>query len=485
MSVSDFQSRPLCGSESTWCKVVPGGTGTSVLGLLVEKQLDFSLIETALHSLQLRHPLLRSKLKPNADSNVFSFLIPKAPTLKLHPFDSQSTAEIVRQHSGPSSFHILLEHELNCNPWVNPDPSSGTDVLHASIYTLEDGGATKWSLIIRVHSAVCDRTAAVEAMKDLTAMMKEGGGAGVEEGEVIWGLEEYVPDGKTNKPFWARGVDMLGYSFNSFRLANLDFADPGSPRSSRVVRLLMDLKHTTKLLEIIAYLKLILNGSQQIKSKEIVILTQYNIRFKGCKTRGIKLCGALSAAVLMAARLAKRLPDGESEKYSVVTMTDCRKLLQPPLSSRHVGFYHSAILSTHEMKGGEELWDFAKRIYTSFRDAMNSNKHFSDMADFNFLMCKAIENPGLTPSSSLRTSSISVFEDPIVDQNDEVHTGLGIEDYVGCASVHGVGPSIAMFDTIRDGKLDCACVYPFPLHSREQMQALIDKMKTILTDAVK
>ena len=39
----------------------------------------------------------------------------------------------------------------------------------------------------------------------------------------------------------------------------------------------------------------------------------------------------------MAARLAKRLPDGESEKYSVVTMTDCRKLLQPPLSSRHVG----------------------------------------------------------------------------------------------------------------------------------------------------
>lgn len=137
------------------------------------------------------------------------------------------------------------------------------------------------------------------------------------------------------------------------------------------------------------------------------------------------------------------------------------------------------------MKGGEELWDFAKRIYTSFRDAMNSNKHFSDMADFNFLMCKAIENPGLTPSSSLRTSSVSVFEDPIVGQNNEVHTGLGIEDYVGCASVHGVGPSIAMFDTIRDGKLDCACVYPFPLHSREQMQALIDKMKTILIDAVK
>ena len=133
---------------------------------------------------------------------------------------------------------------------MNHGPSSGTDVLHASIYTLEEGGVTKWSLIIRVHSAVCDRTAAVAAMKDLTAMIKEGGGGGAEEGEVTLGLEEYVPDGKTNKPFWARGVDMLGYSLNSFRLANLDFADPGSPRSSRVVRLLMDLEHTKKLLEV-------------------------------------------------------------------------------------------------------------------------------------------------------------------------------------------------------------------------------------------
>lgn len=115
-------------------------------------------------------------------------------------------------------------------------------------------------------------------------------------------------------------------------------------------------------------------------------------------------------------------------------------------------------------------------------NAKNNNKHFTDMADINFLMCKAIENPGLTPSGSLRTALISVFEEPTIDHSNKLLQVIGLEDFIGCASAHGVGPSIAIFDTIRDGKLDCACVFPFPLHSREQMQEVIDKMKRILLD---
>ncbi len=77
---------------------------------------------------------------------------------------------------------------------------------------------------------------------------------------------------------------------------------------------------------------------------------------------------------------------------------------------------------------------------------------------------------------------MSVFEDPVVDDHDMQQDRLGLEDYMGCASVHGVGPSIAIFDTIRDGLLDCVCVYPAPLHSREQMQELVDTMKAVLVD---
>ncbi|KAL2503034.1 hypothetical protein Fot_36882 [Forsythia ovata] len=119
----------------------------------------------------------------------------------------------------------------------------------------------------------------------------------------------------------------------------------------------------------------------------------------------------------------------------------------------------------------------------AFAEYKKCNKHFSDMADINFLMCKAIENPGLTASSSLRTSFISVFEDPVFDNSNQIQKELGVEDYMGCASIHGVGPSIAMFDTVRGGELDCLCVYPSPLHSREQMNELVDHMKRVLIDA--
>ncbi|KAK9290913.1 hypothetical protein L1049_009092 [Liquidambar formosana] len=309
---------------------------------------------------------------------------------------------------------------------------------------------------MRFHTSVCDRTSGVTLLRELVGsmMMEEGGVAARElegEGEVSLGIEEYIPIGKANKPFWARGADMLGYSLNSMRLTNLNFGDVVSPRSSQVVRLQMSPRQTQPILS-------------------------------GCKSRGIKLCGVLAAAGLIAARSTKDLPDHQWQKYAVVTLIDCRSLLDPVLGSHHLGFYHSAILNTHDIQGGENIWELAKRSYKAFENAKNCNKHFSDMADLNFLMCKAIENPGLTPSSSMRTSLISVFEDPVIDESNEMHGQLGVEDYVGCASIHGVGPSIAIFDTIRDGQLDCVCVYPSPLHSRAQMQELVAEMKRLLVE---
>ncbi|CAH2064297.1 unnamed protein product [Thlaspi arvense] len=203
----------------------------------------------------------------------------------------------------------------------------------------------------------------------------------------------------------------------------------------------------------------------------------------GCKARGIKLWAAISSAGLISAYASKNPPQNQEEKYAVVTLSDCRSILEPPLTPNDFGFYHSGILHTHDITGGEKLWDLAKRCYDSFTSAKNSNKHFTDMSDLNFLMCKAIENPNLTPSSSLRTALISIFEDPVTDEYTEpALVSVGVRDYIGCASIHGVGPSIAVFDSLRDGKLDCAFVYPSPLHSREQMDGLVQHMKAILLE---
>ncbi|KAF5737439.1 hypothetical protein HS088_TW13G00319 [Tripterygium wilfordii] len=456
-------ARAVGGTEYSWCKSVVTGTGITVLTLLFSKPPDFPFLETALHYLQNSHPILRSKLRFDPTTKNFSFATPSAATHKeIQQFDLSSTNEILENLSGFDAHipphHLILEHELNRNTWLNPnhplesesDLDHDFDLFFASAYTLSD---TQWSLVLRLHTSVCDRSSAVTLLRELMKL-SGGGDRGIQkeyesEGKVSLGIEDYIPNGKDRKPFWARGMDLLGYSLNSFRLANLEFVDANSPRYTKMVRLQMNPDDTERLVA-------------------------------GCKSSGIKLCGALAAAGLMAARSTKDLLEHQMEKYGVVTLMDCRSLLDPILNCNHIGFYHSAIMNSHDISGEEKFWDAAKRCYTAFENAKNNNKHFTDMADLNFLMCKAIENPGITPSSALRTAFLTVFEETVIDESSKQHGKIGLEDYIGCSSVHGVGPSIAIFDTIRDGRLDCACVYPSPLHSREQMQKLIDDMKTIL-----
>ncbi|KAJ9695077.1 hypothetical protein PVL29_010531 [Vitis rotundifolia] len=421
--------RAVGGTENSWCRAVPGGTGVVTVALLLSKPPEASLLQSALHTLQNRHAVLGSKLHYDTTTNTFSFIKSPIPPLQVKSFNLSSTCHLLQSLiSSPnthsvSPFHLILEHELNQNPWCNlksPSYDDGTDVFFANIYTLPDA---KWVVVLRLHTAVCDRTTAVSLLRELIGVVreKEDGGGREEkvrdDGEVSLGIEDFIPSGKAKKALWVRGVDMLSYSVNSLRLTNLKFKDVKSPRSSEVVRLQLNRDDTESLLA-------------------------------GCSAKGIKLCGALVAAALIA------------------------------------GFYHSAILNTHSMKGGEKLWELAKRSYMAFANSKNCNKHFSDMADLNFLMRKAIENPGLTSASSLRTSFLSVFEDPVIETSDEIYREIvGLEDYIGCASVHGMGPSIAIFDTIRGGMLDCACVYPSPLHSREQMEELLHNMKRLLVDA--
>jgi len=259
------EERPVGGTEYSWCKAVPTGTGTTVLALLLSKPPEISSIQTALHNLQNSHPILRSKLHFNTTTRTFSYLIPPTPHLQIQPFDLSSTARILQllhtpndnddhhHHYSITPFHLILEHEINQNTWRDPDQPSyaDEDVFFASLYTLSEA---QWALTLRLHTSACDRTAAVSLLKELLTLVVNGGeGAETEfgdKGEVNLGIEELIPAGKANKPFWARGVDMLGYSLNSLRTANLDFRDVESPRKTQVVTLQMSSDDTQKLLAV-------------------------------------------------------------------------------------------------------------------------------------------------------------------------------------------------------------------------------------------
>ncbi|KAK7244880.1 hypothetical protein RIF29_39709 [Crotalaria pallida] len=462
----DAKVRTVGGTEYSWCKAVRGGTGIAVLALLSSKLPDISRFQIALNKLQNSHPILKSKLLSNTTTSdgVFSFVTLPTPFVKIEHHNLLTTSKILGRNKNDindivfvSPFQCILEHELNQNTWHDLNHSSYPDNMFvASIYTMP---ATTWIVVMRLHVAACDRTTAASLLRELLVIMREeeevsegreNNSEDWNKGEVGLAMEDLVPDGKGKKGMWARGLDVLSYSVNSLRLTNLKFCDTKTARFSQVVRLQLNSNDTKKVLD-------------------------------GCKHNRIKLCGALSAAGLMAAHSSK----SSSRKYGIITFTDCRSSLEPPLSLHNFGFYHSAILNSHLIKGGENLWELAKKTYGAFANSKNTNKQFSDMADMNFLMCKAIDNPALTSSSSLRTAMMTVFEDTVVDDCGDIQREVGVEDYMGCASVHGVGPSIAIFDTIRDGRLDCICVYPAPLHSREQMQELINKMKVILIEGGK
>lgn len=52
----------------------------------------------------------------------------------------------------------------------------------------------------------------------------------------------------------------------------------------------------------------------------------------------MRLCSAMAAATMLAARQSKP-ESGQQETFSVATLINCRKFLEPPLDDHNVGEY--------------------------------------------------------------------------------------------------------------------------------------------------
>lgn len=453
--LAEDAGRTAGSTEQSWLKAVPTGTGITVLALHLSPPVPAApALESALREVQRTHPILRARIQPSSST----ISISKEPYVLLETLDDAAVFDLLTSASADdeepnsgSPLRAVLRRELNRNPWAgkSPDPAA----LFATLCVLgTDGPAPSAVLAVRFHTVAGDRASAITVASELLGMIRDGRPSTGTGGVVLPFLpsvEDLIPPEHGRKPFWARGKDMLGYSLNFTRSSMLPFDDAKSARSTDLVVMELSLDETRKLLD-------------------------------GCERRGIKLFGALTAAGLIATATSKGLPGNKSESYCVITLTDCRRRLSKPLTDQDLGFYHSAVQTTHTVTGSDGLWDLAKRCHASFSDAVAHNKHFTDMGDLNYLMVKSIQAPQLTPSGSMRTAVLSVFDEPLVYDSSELYQGVGVEDYLACSSVHGVGPSVGLFDTVRDGRLSCACLYPSPLHSRKQVRELVEEMKKVL-----
>eukprot|EP00897_Mesotaenium_endlicherianum_P000212 jgi/Mesen1/10191/ME000076S09695 len=375
----------------------------------------------------------------------------------------------------------VVEWEMNM-PLREPseeslEPSQAPlDLLKVRLYRMPHGRSL---VILRAHTCACDRVSAGAVTGDLLAALDlevndgegsvddaPGGVSSAEENDKVAEeaskkefdqikyptVEEAIPKGQANKPFWAHGVDVIGYGLSSRRHACLKFEKPEAPRRSALIRSGLSKADTDALLAV-------------------------------CEKERTNLYGALSAALLKAAAASKQL-GSRQEAMAITTLLDCRPLLAPPLPSDAVGFYHSALLNTHQVSEHAPFWDLARRCSGALDNALKHRKHFTDMGDLNMLMTQAMQHPHLTPAASLRTSMLVAFRDILFERMQAYSEKLGIEDYVGCSSIHGVGPCLAIFDSVREDGLHLANVYVAPLHSRAQMKAVVADMMLILHQAI-
>ncbi|KAG6596579.1 hypothetical protein SDJN03_09759, partial [Cucurbita argyrosperma subsp. sororia] len=304
MEDSRSRRRVATGTETAWCRAVPGGTGTAVLALSSSSSSssappNLQLLQNALNKLQNAHPVLKSKLHYSPISSTVSFVTSPTPSVQVKTFKAPETSKIINDQNtllnnnhhhaiSISPLQILLEHELNENTtWRNLYRSdTAADMLFVTLYEV---GSSIWVAVFRLHVAACDRTTAVSLLEELLVLMNDGGG-GDKKDEMELGMENLVPRKLAKKPLLTRGLDMISYSMNSLRLTNLKFKDVKSPRRSQVE----------------------------------------------CKRRGIKLSSAMVAAGLVAAHSS----GGHSihrhqRKYGVITLIDCRRFLEPLLSTHH------------------------------------------------------------------------------------------------------------------------------------------------------
>lgn len=231
---SEWRTRALGGTEYSWLRAVPGGTGTTLLALRLSRG---DAAEAALRSLRDAHPVLRARLRTSSPSGPTLAFPDPAPPFPLAPLPAPGSAP---------DFHALLEHELNRNPWADDAP-----VLFATLYELPaaTGGV---ALFVRIHTVACDRSAASALARELVALLAGDGGEepDPEDAAAEAGLEARIPQRDTWKPFWARGLDMVGYSINGLRTSTLPFVETGTERSTQMLRLGLGLDETTRLLDV-------------------------------------------------------------------------------------------------------------------------------------------------------------------------------------------------------------------------------------------
>lgn len=249
--------RKLGKTESNWCAAVESGTGITITSILFERRVPLAELEDSLRDVLALHPRLRSVI--SREESEFFFRAAVEVSVRVCEVDQSSrNFEDHAEDNAGEPWHLITEEELNI-PFPNEYP---LPVFVPKLYLLPHSQSL---LVLRVHAAAADMASTPTIVKHIVSSLHkrsgsksaEGLGYGVEnlklsEQEIaLPSVEDGIPPGQANKPFWAHGVDVVGYGLVSRRHAYLPFDDTDGVRMSKLLRGGLSDEATNLLLKVI------------------------------------------------------------------------------------------------------------------------------------------------------------------------------------------------------------------------------------------
>jgi hypothetical protein len=246
-AVLQTATRKLSRTESNWIAAVNSGTGITICSILFDRRIPQLEIEGAVEDLLARNPRLRSILVQGEDQ--FFFETPEQVSdFSISVVDRSSNN--TTSHNGEDEEEVELKEELwrvIAEEAMNtPFPSTFPfPVLESKLFLLPESHCL---LVLRIHAAAADMASTATVIKQIIGSLHKrlensvdevvetlGNGKISNEEEFLPAMEDAIPSGQANKPFWAHGVDMVGYGLGSRRHAYVPFHDPDSPRCSKLI----------------------------------------------------------------------------------------------------------------------------------------------------------------------------------------------------------------------------------------------------------
>jgi hypothetical protein len=244
--VKRAEVRGLGKTEGNWAAAVETGTGITITSVLFERRVPVAELKRALCDLLALHPRLRSLIVQ--ESRAFVFRTPEEVYVRLSEVDLSAEAEEEDEDgSSREPWLLVTERELN-TAFSKEYPVA---VFQPKLYLLP---GSRSLLVLRVHAAAADMASTPTMVKQIVSSLYKPSAIDYRnvsgDEEVLPSVEDAVPPGQANKPFWAHGMDVVGYGLSSRRHAYLPFDDTGSSRTSKLIRAAFTPDATSLLLKV-------------------------------------------------------------------------------------------------------------------------------------------------------------------------------------------------------------------------------------------